>query len=188
MQSKPTHPLGNSRLCVLPSRDAIWSNEVETLYGDTLLFLYHLTLAILVGGGLVLGSAVAPAVFKTVRSRGEAGSIFGSVLQRWDGLAVLCVVVVIVTSILKAGAYEVSGVPETRLIVRWVALAVMAAATIYSSAYANSVARALRAQAPAWDDLPETSPLRREFNALHASSSRAMRVGIVAGLVALFLS
>lgn len=168
--------------------EAIWSNEVETLYGDTLQFLYHLTLAILVGGGLVLGSAVAPAIFKTVSSRGEAGTIFGNVLQRWDGLAIFCVIVVVITSVLKAGAYEVSGAPETRLVVRWIMLILMAAAVVYSSGWANSVARALRAQSPAWDDLPESSPLRREFVALHRRSSRAMRLGIVAGLVALFLS
>jgi hypothetical protein len=161
---------------------------VETVYGDTLQFLYHLALAILVGGGLVLGSAVAPGVFKTVSSRGEAGSIFGAVLARWDGLAIFCVILVVVTSALKAGAYEVSGMPEPRLIARWFALVVMSAAVIYSSGWANSVARTLRAQTPAWDELPESAPLRVEFAALHRSSSRAMRIAILAGLVAMYLS
>jgi len=161
---------------------------VETLYSDTLQFLYHLSLAILVGGGFVLGAAAAPAIFKTLSSRAEAGSVFGAALARWDGLAILCVVLIVVTSILKAGAFEVSEAPEGRLVARWVALAVMSIAVIYSSGWANPVARSLRAQAPAWDELPETTPLRREFNALHRRSSRAMRVGIVAGVVALYLS
>jgi hypothetical protein len=69
-----------------------------------------------------------------------------------------------------------------------VALAVLAAAVLYSSGYANPVARSLRAQSSAWEDLPESAPLRREFAALHARSSRAMRVAILAGLVALALS
>jgi uncharacterized membrane protein len=161
---------------------------VETLYGDTLQFVYHLSLAILVGGGLVLGSAVAPAIFKSVSSRGEAGSIFGAALARWDGLAIFCVILVVATSALKAGAYEVTSDLEGRLLARWVALAVMAVAVLYSSGWANPVARSLRAQTPAWDDMPETTPLRREFAALHRRSSRAMRVAIVAGLVAMFLS
>lgn len=161
---------------------------METLYGDSLQFLYHLALAVLVGGGLVLGSVVAPAVFRGVASRGEAGGLFGGVLARWDGLAILCVVLVVVTSILKAGAYEVNGAPEGRLIARWVLLVVLAAAVIYSSGWANPVARTLRSQAREWDDLPESSPLRREFAGLHKSSSRAMRVAIVAGLLALYLS
>jgi uncharacterized membrane protein len=161
---------------------------VETLYSDTLQFLYHLSLAMLVGGGFVLGAAAAPAIFKTVSSRGEAGAIFGAALSRWDGLAIICVVLIVVTSILKAGAFEVSEAPEGRLIARWLALAVMSIAVIYSSGWANPVARSLRAQAPAWDEMPETTPLRREFNALHRRSSRAMRVAIVAGLVAMYLS
>ena len=74
---------------------------MDTLYIDTLQFVYHLALAILVGGALVLGSAAAPGIFRTVRSRGEAGAIFGAVLARWDGLAILCVIAVVLTSVLK---------------------------------------------------------------------------------------
>ena len=165
---------------------------METLYGDTLQFLYHLSLAIVVGGGFVLGSVVAPAVLRTVSSesggRGLFGAVFGAALARWDVLAILCVILVVVTSALKAGAYEVSEAPDGRLIARWVAIAVMAVAVLYSSGWANPVARSLRAQTPAWDEMPETTPLRREFAALHRRSSRAMRAAIFAGLVALYLS
>jgi hypothetical protein len=59
---------------------------------------------------------------------------------------------------------------------------------IYSSGWANPVARSLRAQTPAFDDLPESTAVRREFARLHRRSSGAMRLGVVAGLVALFLS
>ena len=166
---------------------ALRSERVETLYFDIVQFLYHLALAILVGGGLVLGAAAAPAIFKTVSSRGEAGSIFGNILARWDGLAILCVIVLVVASALRAG-FEITGTPDLRLWVRWAALALLCAAVLYSSGWASPVARSLRAQTPAWDDLPESAPLRREFAKLHASSSRAMRLGVLAGLVALFLS
>lgn len=161
---------------------------METLYFDTLQFVYHLALAILVGGAVVLGAAAAPAIFASVRSRGEAGAIFGSVLGRYDGLALLCVVLVVVTSVLKATAFEVTGVPETRLVVRWLSLLVVCAATLYSSAWANPVARSVRAQTPGWDDLRDDAPMRREFQSLHRSSRRAMTVAILAGIVAMFLS
>jgi len=72
--------------------------------------------------------------------------------------------------------------------VRWVAIAVMAAATLYANAWAGSVARAFRAQVPDFDDLPETSAARREYVGLARSAARAMRVIVVSGLVALFLS
>ena len=160
---------------------------MESLYFDTIQFLYHFALAVLIGGGLVLGAVVAPAIFRTIPSRGEAGALFGAALTRWDGLAILCVIVLVVTSALKVGL-EITGAPEPRLIARWAALVVLCAAVLYSSGWANPVARSLRAQTPAWDDLPESTPMRREFAKLHASSSRAMRLGIVAGLVALLLS
>ncbi len=160
---------------------------MDNLYFDAIQFLYHLALAILVGGGVVLGAAVAPAVFKTAGSRGEAGTIFGAALARWDGLAMLATIVLVITSALKIG-FEITGAPEPRLVVRWVALVLLCAAVVYSSGWANPVARSLRAQTPAFDDLPETTPVRREFAKLHASSSRAMRIGIIAGLIALLLS
>jgi len=161
---------------------------VETLYFDLLQFMYHLALAVLIGGAVVLGTAAAPAIFASVRSRGEAGAIFGTVLGRYDGLAILCVVLVVVTSVLKATAFEVTGEPETRLIVRWVALLILCGATLYASAWTNPLARTIRAQTPGWDDLGEDAPMRREFQSLHRSSRRAMTVAILAGLVALFLS
>lgn len=161
---------------------------METLYFDVLQFVYHLALAILVAGALVLGAAAAPAIFASVRSRGEAGAIFGAVLARYDGLAILCVVLVVLTSVLKATSFEVTGVPETRLVVRWLALLVLCGATLYSSAWASPVARSVRAQTPGWDDLRDDAPMHREFQSLHRSSRRAMTVAIVAGTVAMFLS
>ena len=161
---------------------------METLYFDILQFTYHLALAVLVGGALVLGAAAAPAIFKAVASRGEAGAIFGAVLARYDGLAILSVVLVVVTSVLKAGAFEITGAPETRLVIRWLALVVLCGATLYSSAWANPVARAVRAQTPGWDDLRDDAPMRREFASLHQSSRRAMTVAVLAGTVAMFLS
>ena len=161
---------------------------METLYFDVLQFVYHLALAILVAGALVLGAAAAPAIFASVRSRGEAGAIFGAVLGRYDGLAILCVVLIVVTSILKAGAFEVTGTPETRLMLRWLALLVLCGATLYSSAWASPVARSVRAQTPGWDDLREDAPLRREFQSLHRSARRAMTIAVLAGTIAMFLS
>lgn len=161
---------------------------METIYFDTLQFVYHLALAILVGGALVLGEAAAPAIFASIRSRGEAGAIFGAVLGRYDGLAIVCVILIVVTSLLKAAAFEVTGFPETRLIVRWLALLVLCGATLYASAWTNPVARSIRAQTPGWDDLADDAPLRREFASLHRSSRRAMTVAIVAGVIAMFLS
>jgi len=45
-----------------------------------------------------------------------------------------------------------------------------------------------RAQVPDFDDLPESSAARREYAGLARSATRAMRVIVISGLVALFLS
>jgi uncharacterized membrane protein len=160
---------------------------VETLTFDLLQFLYHLALTILVGGSLVLGTAVAPALFGSSRSRTEAGTLFGSVLARFDGLAIFSVIVLTITTVLKALGFEVTGTPDTRLVVRWVALAVLALATLYSSGWANPVARQIRAATPGFDEQPQSSPVRVEFAKLHQRSRRAMSIAVVFGLLALFL-
>lgn len=160
---------------------------METLSFDLLQFLYHLSLAILVGGPLVLGTAVAPALFAGARSRAEAGTLFGGVLGRFDGLAVFSVVVLVVTSVLKAVSFEVTGTPETRLVLRWVAIAALVIATLYSSAWANPIARQIRSATPGFDEQPASSPARVEFAGLHERSRRAMSVAVVFGLLALFL-
>jgi uncharacterized protein DUF4149 len=160
---------------------------VETLYFDVLQAAYHLALAILVGGSIVLGAAAAPAIFRTSRSRGEAGTLFGAILARFDQLAILALLVLALTSVLKFAAFEDTSFGP-RLVARWVALLFMAGAALYSSAWASPVARSLRSQTAGFDDLPEAHPARREFAALHRSSTRAMQVAIVAGVIALFLS
>jgi uncharacterized membrane protein len=160
---------------------------VETLSFDLLQFLYHLALAILVGGSLVLGTAVAPALFTSSRSRSDSGTLFGNILARFDGLAIFSVVVLTITSVLKALGFEVTGAPDTRLVLRWIALAILSFATLYSSAWANPVARQIRAATPGFDEQPQSSPLRVEFARLHQRSRRAMSVAVVSGLLALFL-
>jgi len=138
---------------------------VDTLYFDVLQFLYHLALAILVGGAIVLGG---PA-------------------RRYDQLAGIALFVLIATSILKLIGFEDTDIGP-RLIARWIALAVVAGATLYASAFAAPVARTFRAQTRDFDDLPESSPARREYAQLGRSATRAMRVVAISGLIALFLS
>ena len=138
---------------------------MDTLYFDTLQFLYHLALAVLVGGAIVLGG---PA-------------------RRYDQVAGPALFLLALTSVLKLLAFEDTDVGP-RLVARWAALLVLAVATLYASAFASPVARTFRAQTRDFDDLPETSAARREYAQLGRSAARAMRVVVASGLVALFLS
>ncbi len=138
---------------------------METLYFDVLQFGYHTALAVLVGGAIVLG---APS-------------------RRYDQLAGLALLGLLVTTVLKVFAFEDADIGP-RLIARWIALAVLVVATLYASAWASSVARTFRAQIRDFDDLPEGSPARREYAGLARLAARAMRIAALSGLVALFLS
>lgn len=133
----------------------------------------------------MLGLAAAPALFRTLPSRSQAGTAFGEILARWDPLAVLAVLVVWLTAFLRAANFES---PDTEHWIRWALLAVMGAATLYASAWAGPIARQLRRELSAFDDLPEGAPARREFAKLHAGARRAMSLAIIAGIAALFLS
>jgi hypothetical protein len=138
---------------------------MDTLYFDSLQFLYHAALAVLVGGAIVLGGPS----------------------RRHDQLARLALLALIATSVLKLIAFEDTDIGP-RLVARWVALAVVIGATLYASAFAAPVARTFRAQTKDFDDLPDNSPARREYAQLGRSATRALRVVAISGLVALFLS
>jgi hypothetical protein len=158
---------------------------METLYFDVLKLGYHLGLAIVVGGGLMVGAA-APAIFRTVRSRGEAANVFAAVLARYDGAAILALLLVASTTILRAIGFEDAS--DTRIVMKWVLLALMAFATLYSVGWAGPVARAIRTQTPDFDDLPDNDVRRREFRSLHERSRRALSLAVLFGAIAMFFS
>lgn len=161
--------------------------RVDTLYFDTLKLGYHLGLAVVVGGGLLVGWAAAPAIFRATGERSQAVTVFAAVLERFDGLAILALLVIAVAAFLRAGAFQ-EDPRDPRIVARWVALALMGLAVLYGSAWANPVARAIRKQTPGFDDLPQGDIRRREFRALHERSRRALSVAVVFGAIAIFFS
>ena len=154
----------------------------ESFGFDLLHFLYVLSAALVVGGGFALGSAAAPALFRTLE-RADAGTTFGAVLERWDGVAIVAAIALLVTTAWRALAFEAEA-PG----LRWLAVFVVLVATLYSSAWANPIARGLRRETREFDDLPATAPERLDFARYHARSRRAMSLAVVGGLVALYFS
>src|SRR3970040_1408545 len=90
-----------------------------------------LGLAVIVGGGVALGALVAPAVFRAAGSRSQAGTIFRAGPPRSDPVMVLAVVLVIATSVLRAGAVD-EDPRDARIAARWVLLGLMSLATLFS--------------------------------------------------------
>jgi hypothetical protein len=103
------------------------------LYLFTNLF-YHLGLAIWIGGTLVLGALVAPALFRNL-PRHQAGGMFGPILRRFARVRVAALLVTLVAAAIKQLAWESGG--AIWIAIRWAALAFMAAAVVYGSAISS---------------------------------------------------
>jgi hypothetical protein len=144
---------------------------------------YHLGLSMWIGGAVVLGALVAPALFRTL-PRAEAGSIFGPALRRFARLRVAALVITIAAAALKFSLWENGG--TLWIGIRWAALAAMAAAVLYEIAYLE---RALEAQRVLFTpEIAENDPHRRRFDTLHQRAEALMKLSLGAAVVAMLLS
>ena len=82
-------------------------------------FLYHLGLALWIGGAVVLGALVAPALFRAL-PRSDAGNIFGPTLRRFSRLRVVAIGLVVIGAAVK---YAVWGrhAKSPWIAIRWAA-------------------------------------------------------------------
>src|SRR5229473_694147 len=99
----------------------------------TINFLYQLGLALWIGGSVVLGVLVAPALFKAL-PRAEAGAIFGPTLRRFSRLRVLAVAMIIIGAAAKYIGWE-RNATSPWIAIRWVAVALLAFTVLYEIAY-----------------------------------------------------
>ncbi|HEX2059272.1 MAG TPA: DUF4149 domain-containing protein [Thermoanaerobaculia bacterium] len=144
---------------------------------------YHLGLAVWIGGTLVLGALVAPALFRAL-PRHEAGAIFGPTLRRFARVRVAAVTIAIAAAAVKYFLWERGSTVWISL--RWAALLVMAASVVYEIAYLERALEARRVHLT--PETPESDPHRRAFNALHKRAEGLMKATLVAALIALLLS
>lgn len=145
--------------------------------------VYHLGLAIWIGGTLVLGALVAPALFRAL-PRPEAGAIFGPTLRRFARLRVAALVATIAAAGVRHAVWERT--PTLWISLRWAALGVLAAAVLYEVAWLEPKLEARRVHLTA--DMGEDHPERRAFNVLHKRAEGLMKASLVAALLAMLLS
>ena len=144
---------------------------------------YHLGLAVWIGGALVLGALVAPALFRTL-PRLEAGRVFGTVLRRFARVRVGALLVTIVAAALKHLLWERNA--TLWIGVRWGMLLLLAAAVLYEIAYLEPALEARRVHLT--PEMPESDSHRRAFNALHKRAEGLMKASLAAALLAMLLS
>ena len=143
---------------------------------------YLLGVAIWIGGGVILGALVAPALFGAL-PRHQAGGIFGPILRRFARLRLGAIVVMIITAAIKHLVWE-THVVSPWIAIRWLALAVMAAIVLYEL---FGLEPAMEKTRPA-PEAGEDDPRRASFMRLHRRSEALMKAGLGAALVALLLS
>lgn len=144
---------------------------------------YHLGLAIWIGGTLVLGALVAPALFRAL-PRHEAGGIFGPTLRRFARVRVAALLVTILAAGVKYAIWESGATPW--IAIRWAALLFMAATVVYEI---GSLERALEARrVHLTPEMPEDHPERRAFNVLHKRAEGLLKGSVLAAVVAMLLS
>jgi hypothetical protein len=144
---------------------------------------YHLGLAIWIGGTLVLGALVAPALFRAL-PRLEAGGIFGPALRRFARVRVVALLVTIAAAAVKFAVWERGGM--LWIGVRWAALLFMAAALVYEIAWLERTLEARRVHLT--PGMPEDDPQRRAFNVLHKRAEGLLKMSVLAAVVAMLLS
>lgn len=145
--------------------------------------IYHLGLAIWIGGTVALGMLVAPALFRSL-PRPQAGSIFGPTLRRFARLRLGALIAAMAAAGLKYALWERT--PTVWISLRWAALLFMAAAVLYEIA---SLERALEARRMhLTPEMGEDHPERRAFHALHRRAEGLMKASFVAALIAFLLS
>ncbi|HEY8182280.1 MAG TPA: DUF4149 domain-containing protein [Thermoanaerobaculia bacterium] len=139
----------------------------------TINFLYQIGLALWIGGSVVLGALVAPALFKAL-PRAEAGAIFGPTLRRFSRLRVLAIALIITGASAKYIGWE-RNATSPWIAIRWAAIALLAMTVLYEIAYLEPAMQRKRADAAA-------------FGKLHHQSEVLMKSALVVSVLALFLS
>jgi len=132
--------------------------------------VYHIGLAIWIGGALALGALTAPALFRAL-PRAEAGAIFGPILRRFSRLRLGALVAVVVAAGVNFALWE-THTSSPWLVLRWTAIVVMAATVMYEILYLE----------------PRLATRGPDFDVLHARAESLMKAGVVAALAAAVLS
>lgn len=145
--------------------------------------VYHLGLALWVGGAIALGALAAPVLFRTL-PRLQAGGTFGPMLRRFARVRVGAIVASIAAAGVRYVVWERNATPW--IAIRWAALVFLAASVLYEIGVLERAMEARRVHLT--PDMPDEHPERRAFNALHRRAEGLMKAGLVAALVAMLLS
>lgn len=146
---------------------------------------YDLALCLWIGGGVILGALVAPALFRSLQSRQQAGELFGSLLRKFARLRLVALFVIIAAAGVKFFLWETNTTAGNKgiwILLRWAAIAIMAAGVFYEMFYLEKAITQARAESSG-----DSAPSAR-FQQLHKRAEGVLKTSLAAAAVALFFN
>lgn len=141
---------------------------------------WNLALAVWIGGIIVLGALVAPWLFRTMDSRAAAGEVFGGILRRFARLRAVLIPILVLSGGIRFLLWEgnvTAGNKGAWILLRWTAVAIMAAGLAYEILVLEKAI--VRERGEGGD--------AERFKTLHSRAENLMKVSLVAAISALFL-
>ena len=154
---------------------------MPNLFYMTVSFVYHVALALWIGGAIALGALTAPELFRRL-PRSDAGGIFGPILRRFSRVRLGAIVVALIAAGVKHVLWE-RHTSSPWITGRWALLAQLSAIVLYEIGYLEPVMGRLRGRMQG-----ENDPARAEFMRLHKRSEGLMKLSLLAALAAVFLA
>ena len=148
-------------------------------------YLMLLSLIVWLGGLIFFSFVVAPTVFSVLPTRHLAGSVVSRSLSALHWIGIVSGIVFLITSALSSRLQAGSAQP---LAPRHILLYIMLGLTLISQFGISPRMATLRASMPETNSAAATDPVRMQFNALHAWSTRLEGGVLLSGLVAVYLT
>jgi Domain of unknown function (DUF4149) len=148
-------------------------------------YLMLLSLIVWLGGLIFFSFVVAPTVFSVLPTRHLTGSVVSRSLAALHWIGIVSGIVFLATSMLYSRLHAGSAQPFAP---RLILLYIMLGLTLISQFGISPKMATLRASMPETNSVVATDPLRVQFNALHAWSTRLEGGVLVLGLVVVYLT
>ena len=148
-------------------------------------YLMLLSLIVWLGGLIFFSFVVAPTVFSVLPTRHLAGSVVSRSLGALHWIGIVSGIVFLATSMLYSRSHTGSVQP---LAPRHILLYIMMGLTLISQLDVSPRMATLRASMPETNSVAANDPVRVQFNALHAWSTRLEGGVLLLGLIAVYLT
>jgi uncharacterized membrane protein len=148
-------------------------------------YLMLLSLVVWIGGLIFFAFVLAPTAFQVLPTTHLAGNVVGRALSKLHYIAIVGAIVFLLSSTISS--WLTDGVVHI-LAARHVLVALMLGLTLLSQFWIIPRMDALRAQAGDFGAVAPNDPIRMQFDALHAWSTRVEGLILLIGLVVIYLA